>query len=944
VSTKTKDLHHRLTGDPTSLEGALARGNRALTAAERAAKRLEQQQARTHRAMERVGRTMLVAGAAIAAGIGLSVRAAIRWESAWAGVAKVLETATAPQLAILEDQLRGLAQELPQSHEEIAAVAAAAGQLGVAAPDIANFTRTMVDLGVATNLSSEEAAFALARLSTIMGTARDDVGRMGAAIVDLGNNSATTEADIVEMALRISGAGRTIGLSEAEVLGFAAALSSAGVAAQAGGTAISKVFIQIEGAVRSGGQRLDQFAQVAGVSAERFRRHYERDAAGAIATFVEGLGRIQRQGGDTFKTLETLGITEVRMRDALLRLAGAGDLVSRSLEVGNRGWDENRALLEEAERRYATVEARMSIAKNQVNDFAISIGQTLLPVVGDMVDRIGAFASLMGDLPGPVRAALAVVGVLTAALLLAGGTALLAVPKIHKMRVALDHMALAGGRAALASRALRAIPWGPLGIALGVATVAFGVFAARQAEARARVQELSDTLDQQTGALTGNTRAWVAHRLETDGILERAEKLGLDLATVTDAVLGEADAVEVLNTVLDEHRMSSQQMEDARRAHRQALMAEQVGWQDATTAAEAHGFALTEQGDRAHAVAAAHEQLTGDLEAAQAATRRQAAAAGEAAEESARLTPEQARLGRELGLTAGTAAQLTDELSDLDKELKALFDSVFALQNAQDALDDQFDRLREQVKTQRDANDAHAGSLDGSSQAARRNRAETQKLLREYGDLALKTITATNSQEDAEAAAGAFEAALDDLRDQTGLNVRELEGYNEVVAEIERLINITFNNPGAVAARLEAERLKRTLDEIDRTVNIGFTSSGFIPGGGFQVARQHGGVVPGSGGIDSVRAALTPREFVTTPSATSRNRAALEAANAGARLAVVSSGGGSTSGGSTSGGGGFFEGELYLDSGAFLGVVRGEIHEAERVTQIRARQGVGAAR
>src|SRR5690606_28294030 len=112
----------------------------------------------------------------------------IDWESAWAGVVKTTE-GTPAQMAELEDGLRGLTQVLPATHEEIAGVAEAAGQLGVAREDVLGFTETAIGLGESTNLSAEVAAESLAKFSNVMGTAsREGVEgyeRMGSALVAL---------------------------------------------------------------------------------------------------------------------------------------------------------------------------------------------------------------------------------------------------------------------------------------------------------------------------------------------------------------------------------------------------------------------------------------------------------------------------------------------------------------------------------------------------------------------------------------------------------------------------------------------------------------------------------------------------------------------------------------------------------------------------------------
>ena len=177
------------------------------------------------------GSLMAVGTVALASSV-LAARAAMTWETAWAGVTKTVE-GTPEEMGKLEESLRGLARELPASHTQIAAVAEAAGQLGIQTGNVAAFTRTMIDLGETTNLSADEAATSLARFMNVMGTSQDQVSNLGSAIVELGNNYATTEAEIVTMAQRLSGAGRQIGLSEGQVLGLATSLSSVGIEAEA---------------------------------------------------------------------------------------------------------------------------------------------------------------------------------------------------------------------------------------------------------------------------------------------------------------------------------------------------------------------------------------------------------------------------------------------------------------------------------------------------------------------------------------------------------------------------------------------------------------------------------------------------------------------------------------------------------------------------------------
>lgn len=459
-----RDLRVTIDAKAAKFEAGIQRATRAtmrmetqLRSADLAAADLDRQlaagaaQAAQQRAddMQKLGRGLVVFGAATLVGLGMAAKAAIDWESAWAGVRKTVE-GSPEQLAQLEGELRNLATTLPATHAEIAGVAEAAGQLGIATEDVSAFTKVMIDLGETTNLTAEEAATSIAKLMNIMQTAPGDVDNLGAALVDLGNNGASTERDIIEMALRIAGAGEQIGLTESDVLGFANALASLGIEAEAGGSAISRVMSDMAKAVAQGGDELNAFAEVAGMTASEFAAAFREDPAAAIASFVEGLGGIKAAGGDVFTVLDNMGLGSIRVRDALLRLAGGGDILRESLQLGADAWEENTALVEEAEKRYDTTEAKIQIARNTLVDLAIDIGGVLLPALSGMAEGVANVLRWFSDLPGPVKTVATVLATIAGAASLAGGGFLLLAPRLRAaqdlmLRMARTNPVLAGG-------------------------------------------------------------------------------------------------------------------------------------------------------------------------------------------------------------------------------------------------------------------------------------------------------------------------------------------------------------------------------------------------------------------------------------------------------------------------------------------------------------------
>ncbi|WP_423243076.1 phage tail tape measure protein [Enterococcus hirae] len=350
----------------------------------------------------------------------------------------------------MEKGLRDLAKELPASHEEIAGVAEAAGQLGIQTDNVVSFTKTMIDLGESTNMSAETAATSLARLANITKLPQDKFSNLGSAIVELGNNFATTESEITEMSLRLAGAGTQIGLSQADIVGLATALSSVGIEAEMGGSALSKAMVNMQVATQTGldamnqleeqtgmsrrelellasnnskgfkelaqsigkttdeingtisaSKNLEGFADIAGMTAEEFKQAFGKDATGAIAAFIQGLGHAEEKGTTAIEMLDSMGISEVRLRDSLLRAGSASELFKDSISKANKAFEQNTALTDEANKRYETTESKVKALKNEVVDMAIDMGG---PFVDALRDALKASKPLLETLSTAAKA------------------------------------------------------------------------------------------------------------------------------------------------------------------------------------------------------------------------------------------------------------------------------------------------------------------------------------------------------------------------------------------------------------------------------------------------------------------------------------------------------------------------------------------------------------
>ena len=251
-----------------------------------------------------------------------AIKASISYESAFTSVRKTVN-ATEEEFAALSDEIKGMSTEIATSADDIAEVVAIAGQLGIGTDYLTTFARTMIDLGNSTDIVASEAASTLAKFANITNMDQSLFGNLGSTLVQLGNNFATTESSIMMMAMRLAAAGHQVGLSEAQILGFDTALFSVGIEAEMGGSAFSKALIKMEVAAATGGEALTDFATVAGMTEAQFKALWDADPATAFQAFIVGLSQMDEQGMSAIATLEEIGISEIRLRDTLLRATNA---------------------------------------------------------------------------------------------------------------------------------------------------------------------------------------------------------------------------------------------------------------------------------------------------------------------------------------------------------------------------------------------------------------------------------------------------------------------------------------------------------------------------------------------------------------------------------------------------------------------------------------------
>ena len=293
------------------------------------------------------------------------------------------------------EELKQAAIDFSKTHvtsaDQMLEIMAVGGELGIAVEDLEKYAEVVSNLGVATNLTTDEAAETLGKLANITHMGAEEYDNYADALVRLGNNGASTEDQIVDIATRIGSMGTIVGLSVPEILALSSTIAATGMKTEASGTAIANTLSDMESAVAQGGDALGMFAEVAYGSADKadeFAKAWEESPIVAIQAFIEGLNRIEQEGGSADATLEAMGITGTRQKQALEGLMQTIGGLNDNLAMSNNAWNgvsdqwgEVGDAAREAERKAEGFSGQIAILSNVANDAMASLAEGATPLL-----------------------------------------------------------------------------------------------------------------------------------------------------------------------------------------------------------------------------------------------------------------------------------------------------------------------------------------------------------------------------------------------------------------------------------------------------------------------------------------------------------------------------------------------------------------------------------
>lgn len=362
-------------------------GNRA-DRASRDTNRLNASAASGKKALDGMAKAAAVAGAALAGVIGVSVNKAIAFESAMAEVNKTVDFATNDGLANMRKELQALTTEIPQSFEELAGVAAVAGQLGIAEKDIVGFTETIAKMGVAFDMSSADAADSMAKIANVFALPIENVGELGDTINTLSNSMASTAPNIIDFMKRSAALAKTFKLSADDTAAFGSALIALGWQPEAASTAFNSMLMtlsDLDGLSKSGIIGLQQL----GLDTAEFAEITRTDGKGAILEVIDAVNMLDESS-------RIAALSNLFGKEAAAKIASMAtglDTVNSALAATT---ETAGSMQKEFEAISGTTANKIELFKNNIDGMAASIGDAFIPALNDILLAMTPIVTAIG--------------------------------------------------------------------------------------------------------------------------------------------------------------------------------------------------------------------------------------------------------------------------------------------------------------------------------------------------------------------------------------------------------------------------------------------------------------------------------------------------------------------------------------------------------------------
>lgn len=312
-----------------------------------------------------------------------ATKAAVDFESEMAEVRKVVDFDTPQQFKEMGQDILDLSTKMPMAASGIAKIVAAGGQAGIARQDLMQFAQDAVKMGVAFDITADQAGDMMAKWRNAFNLNQDGVVALADKINYLGNTTAASAPLIADVVTRIGPLGEIGGVASGEIAALGASMVATGVQSDVAATGIKNLILGMtagEGATKSQAAAFQQL----GFDAADMAKRMQTDAKGAIMDVFRALQALPKdQQASVLADLfgkESIG--------AIAPLLTNLDALQDNFNKVNNAMQYGGSVDAEYAARCGTTANQLSLFRNSITAVAIEIGSALLPAINSILQNI----------------------------------------------------------------------------------------------------------------------------------------------------------------------------------------------------------------------------------------------------------------------------------------------------------------------------------------------------------------------------------------------------------------------------------------------------------------------------------------------------------------------------------------------------------------------------
>ncbi|MBF0164833.1 MAG: phage tail tape measure protein [Magnetococcales bacterium] len=342
------------------------------------------------------------------AGIGAATREAIAFETAMSNVRKVTDFPTPKAFEEMKQQIVAMSREIPIASTGLAEIAAAGGQMGIAAKDMREFTELTAKMATAFTMTPNAAGEAIGKLANVFALTIPQTRLLADAINHLGNNTNAVEKEIVEVMVRTGSMAKVFGLASAETAALGATFLAMGLGPERASTAVNALVRELATAPS---QTKDfQTALLGlGITGQEMADRIKAGPQKAILDLLTTISNLDEQA----KMSTLVDLFGKQYADEIVMLVNnlgkyremLGLVADNSLYAGSMQREFNEKL--------KTTQSHLDLAKNAVTEAGIALGNAFLPVIRLVADGVAGLghgvAGLVSTFPALSAAAVSTI-------------------------------------------------------------------------------------------------------------------------------------------------------------------------------------------------------------------------------------------------------------------------------------------------------------------------------------------------------------------------------------------------------------------------------------------------------------------------------------------------------------------------------------------------------